>query len=849
MTATSVPRPRPVLRAGGVLVLLVAGLLPAAGPAAAATTLTPVGAPFATATYPRYVSVATSEAFSSAAVGDVTGDGRPDIVTGSPDGWVRVWATTGALEAAVDTGTGAIQASPTLVDLDGDGVQDVLTANTAGVVAAYAFTGGSTRTVFWRLDCAAGRQCGVFGTPVAADLDGDGHPEIISSSWDHYLYAYRLGPGVNGSILPGWPVFMYDTSWSSPAVGDINGDGSPEVVVGGDCDGVPGQPCAGTPGGYVWALGRDGRVVWRTFVPGQVVWSSPALVDLTGDGRLDVAVGTGLNFPNQYGRAVYALDGPSGRVLWTGPTAGPVMASPAVGDLDRDGRPDLVVLSEGGEVSAWRADGSLLWRSYAADAGRLVAGLPTHGSASVADVDNDGRLEVVVMAEHWMRVLDGATGTVEASTTAPVARPGSIFAPASAPTIAAVDGQTWIVQTATYDANGNGARDVGDQLTVLVWRTGSGLGEAAWPTFHGGMRRLGVRADDVPPTISVPGLPVQGSTAATVQWSSSDVGSGVSRVDVEVQDGAGRFAPWQQAAPPTGSAVLYGQPGASYPVRARATDRAGNVSAWAQTTVTFSPQAARAQPFRSLFTVSGEGTLSGFRTAPVASPAWTWRAVRGVAATPDGRGAYVLDLFGGLHPAGSARPLPTSSYWPGWDIARGVALNPDGQGGYVLDGWGGLHPFGNATPVPASTFWPGWDIARGVVLLPSSTANSPAGYVLDGWGGVHPFGAAPALRISTYWPGWDIARGLTVAPDGRGGQVLDGWGGLHPFGAATGTAIRPYWPGWDIARGVVSVGAADRPAGWVLDGFGGLHAFGGAPDSPPPAYYGRDVAVGLSVAP
>ncbi len=204
---------------------------------------------------------------------------------------------------------------------------------------------------------------------------------------------------------------------------------------------------------------------------------------------------------------------------------------------------------------------------------------------------------------------------------------------------------------------------------------------------------------------------------------------------------------------------------------------------------------------------------------PVNTPYWPDDDnARGITTVP-GRGGYVADLFGGIHPfsVGLRHPKPApavgSPYWPGWDIVRGIAAKPDGTGGYVLDGFGGLHAFHTgANPQPPRTvgspYWPGWNITRGVALLPDGTR----GYVLDGFGGVHRFTTPgrplpPKPNGAPYWPGWDIARGISILGDGTGGYIVDGFGGIHPFGIGTSPPPPPpgrggpYVPGTDWVRG------------------------------------------------
>jgi PKD repeat protein len=185
------------------------------------------------------------------------------------------------------------------------------------------------------------------------------------------LIVLAATPGRCVSMLAGWPQLAGDEVWSSPALGDLDGDGTLEVVV-------------GCQDGKVYAWHADGTPVagWPRATGGRVN-SSPALADLDGDGKPEVVIGS-------QDEKVYAWHGDGTSVTgWPQSTSSYVTCSPAVADLGGDGQPEVVTTANDGTVYAWHADGA------------PVDGWPqqTDGeiwnSPAVVDLNGDGRPEVV----------------------------------------------------------------------------------------------------------------------------------------------------------------------------------------------------------------------------------------------------------------------------------------------------------------------------------------------------------------------------------------------------------------------------------------------------------------------
>ncbi len=215
----------------------------------------------------------------------------------------------------------------------------------------------------------------VNSSPVLGDLDGDGILEIVVGSDNHKVYAWKP----DGTLMPGWPVSTGDSVRSSPALADIDNDGRLDVIVGSFDNKV-----------YAWNFNGSLLPGWPA-VTGSVVYSSPAVGDIDGDQLPEIVVGS---FDNK----VYAwnADGTLARG-WPKPTGLFVYSSPSLADIDNDGLPEVIVGTDNNRVFAWNGDGT------------EVEGWPTAtehvvpSSPAIGDIDNDGGLEIVVGS--WDKVF------------------------------------------------------------------------------------------------------------------------------------------------------------------------------------------------------------------------------------------------------------------------------------------------------------------------------------------------------------------------------------------------------------------------------------------------------------
>jgi hypothetical protein len=263
-------------------------------------------------------------------------------------------------------------------------------------------------------------RCLVTPGGVACEVRPDFDQVSVAVEW------HWAGVAVNG--------LLYENVWATPMVGDVSGDGIPDVVVaayaGADVNDSVLVALDGATGGMHWVvsapadepesrasvalanfdadsaleiiyhletggfrlLDGDGvtELARRNSGGGMAGFQSPAVADLNADGTPDVVVGchalNGLDIANAGMDFFDAGDCENGG-----------RSATAVANLDADPEPEI---TSGGV--AYNLDGSLLW----------TAPVGTHGFPAVADLDANGTPEVVNVVNGQILVLDGATGAV-----------------------------------------------------------------------------------------------------------------------------------------------------------------------------------------------------------------------------------------------------------------------------------------------------------------------------------------------------------------------------------------------------------------------------------------------------
>jgi Bacterial Ig-like domain (group 3)/FG-GAP-like repeat/FG-GAP repeat len=287
-----------------------------------------------------------------------------------------------------------------VADVNGDGKADLLTANycadsnhcNSGVVAVRLGNGDGTFQAAQTYDSGALFPFAI----VAADINGDGKIDLIVVNAVG-LVSVLLGNG-DGTFQPAQ---LFNTAGSDPislAIADVNGDGKPDAIV------TRGNSaCSGAYGSIDVLLGNgDGTFqAAQTYTSGGCGSDSIAVADVNGDGRLDLVVGNLCSFDSCEGLVSVLLGNGDGtfQAAQNYVSGNNYSGSIAVADVNEDGKPDVIVLNEcincdsGGTIGILLGNGDGSFQApHLYSSGGYVAVQMT-----VGDVNQDGHSDILVI--------------------------------------------------------------------------------------------------------------------------------------------------------------------------------------------------------------------------------------------------------------------------------------------------------------------------------------------------------------------------------------------------------------------------------------------------------------------
>src|ERR1700733_11504258 len=312
------------------------------------------------------------ESAYSVVAADVNGDGKLDLVVAN--GCFGSDCSTGSVGVLLGNGDGTFKKAVTyrsgaasvfgahvaVGDLNGDGKLDLAVANTGsgcgngcqeGLIGVLLGNGDGT---FKKAKTYPTGGFDAIGWVEIADVNGDKKPDLVVANYCATEFSFPpvegsvgvlLGKG-NGTFAPVKTYLSGGDGAISVAVADLNKDGKPDILVS-NCG--PEACGPGSPGGNVGVLIGNGNGTFKSVVnyPAENSPFDVIAADMNGDGKLDIVVsnwGTANGGSND-GAVTVLLGKGNGKfqAAQTFPSGGAEAPSVAVADVNKDGRPDVVL--------------------------------------------------------------------------------------------------------------------------------------------------------------------------------------------------------------------------------------------------------------------------------------------------------------------------------------------------------------------------------------------------------------------------------------------------------------------------------------------------------------------------
>ena len=390
------------------------------------------GTAFTTGSFGDKTDLPTGGAPYRAVAGDIDGDGKPDlVVVNTIDNTVSIIRNTGFGSGAItfatktDFPTGASPSSVSLGDINGDGKPEIIVTNSSG--------GGSSVSVLQntsvpgtvsfapKIDYPTGTSTDTYPQSVAInDLDGDGKPDLaIANSSDSTVSILRNRSTVNSIVFDYRINYMVGFGSQSVSIADLDGDGLPDIAV-------------ANSGAATNNTLNTVSVLRNTSVPGSISFAARANVpagispysvsigDLDGDGKPDLAVANSGYFFNgtDYVSTVSiikntSVNGALSFVAKTDFITGWRPQSISIGDLDGDGKPDLALSSyDNNTVSVLRNTSTGNTVSFEPITDYATGNTPI--GVSIADLDGDGKPDLIATnsASNTISILRNQGATI-----------------------------------------------------------------------------------------------------------------------------------------------------------------------------------------------------------------------------------------------------------------------------------------------------------------------------------------------------------------------------------------------------------------------------------------------------
>jgi hypothetical protein len=320
------------------------------------------------------------------AIADLDGTGHRQVIAPTwTSGALYVFDDQGHVVPGWPVSTGAVWSSPTIADLNHDGHKEIIVGSNGNNLYAFRSNGAE-----WMDGDSNPGTTGIFkvlnggftvGTAAVAPLENNGVTDIIIGDEGGSLYAWRP----DGTPVPGFPVYLGPSLRASPAVGYLDGAGDTQLEIV-----IPAMNDS------LYVIESNGAR--RAGFPVHIVTSgnsrapSPALADMDRDGKLDIVMastdGT-VHVFNGLGAAVPPW--PAAGVRFSTLTSSACESSPVVADINGDHWPDVVIGGEDAVLSGFSGATAQLLPGFPIPVGAEVRGTP-----ALCDCDFDGKSEIVL---------------------------------------------------------------------------------------------------------------------------------------------------------------------------------------------------------------------------------------------------------------------------------------------------------------------------------------------------------------------------------------------------------------------------------------------------------------------